>query len=95
MPSFHQPVDNESMHLCWLFTPENRRNCGHASRYLHKVAQDAISKHLTYITLDDVSSNHRQEHNIYKKFGFRYIDNIGAEMIARASTVSRKTRCIL
>ena len=95
MPSFHEP-GKDSMHLCWLFTPENKRNCGYATAYLYKVAQDTITLGLTCITLDDVSTNHRQKHNIYLKLGFRYVDpDGGPQMIARASTVSRLAKMFL
>lgn len=55
-------------------------NKGYGSILLNYVIQEMKKKDISKISLDDMSKQYRQQHNIYLKFGFTYIFDYGPEM---------------
>lgn len=55
-------------------------NKGHGSILMNFVIDEMKKIHIKCITLDDMSNRYRNLHNIYLKFGFKYIHNDGPEM---------------
>ena len=83
------------MYITGLYVFESFRGKGFARRALYVVAQQSLVLGITRLTLDDMSDNYRNGHNIYRKVGFNYLSDNGCDMSARASTVSRKAKSFL
>lgn len=55
-------------------------NKGHGSILLNFVIGEMKKIQIKNITLDDMSNRYRNPHNIYLKFGFKYLYDFGPEM---------------
>jgi hypothetical protein len=55
-------------------------NKGSGSILLKFVIGEMIKIQIKNITLDDMSNRYRNIHNIYLKFGFKYVHEFGPEM---------------
>ena len=69
--------DNESTITDFSSTESNK---GYGSILLDYVITEAKKIKMGVILLDDMSKQYRNLHNIYKKFGFKYLDDFGPEM---------------
>jgi hypothetical protein len=56
-------------------------NKGHGSILLNFLINQMKKLQIKNITLDDMTNKYRNLHNIYTKFGFNYIYDVGPEMI--------------
>lgn len=65
---------------------------GDGTVMINCVAKCAINNGCSMIFLDDMSKRFRKPHNIYTKYGFRYMFSYGPEMVGRSLTVCRKTQ---
>jgi hypothetical protein len=54
---------------------------GYGTQLLNYAIKHLKKINIKYIYLDDMTIEYRKTHNIYKKFGFNYINNFGPEMI--------------
>jgi len=61
---------------------ENYRGRGYSLFLLLKTIVYLASINIDSVQLDDTSDKYRQEHNLYKLVGFKYIADYGAEMTA-------------
>ena len=80
------------MFISGLYVFKPFRGKGLARRALYIIAKQAQAQRIPKLTLDDMSDNYRNEHNLYLKSGFHYLIHDGFDMSARAVTVSRKTK---
>lgn len=85
---------NESRRLAYLNIIYNRNddestitdftstetNKGYGSILLDYVIMEAKKIKIKVVFLDDMSNQYRNLHNIYKKFGFKYLHDFGPEM---------------
>ena len=56
-------------------------NQGIGSKLLCQVISDCKEININLIELDDMTDRYRKSNNIYLKFGFKYVDVYGPEMI--------------
>lgn len=69
-------IKNKNATLLTLKTNIKYRNKGYAKKLLHESLNYLkINKKIQKIELDDMSNNSWSDHNIYKLFGFKYINN--------------------
>lgn len=69
--------DNESTITDFTSIETNK---GYGSILLDYVIIEAKKIKIKVILLDDMSKRYRNLHNVYKKFGFKYLNDFGPEM---------------
>jgi len=66
-----------------------KTNCGFGSILLKYLIEKIRKTKINIILLDDMSDRYRNSHNIYLKFGFRYISKTGPEMELKINNIGK------
>jgi len=71
----------KKMSLISIYVHPEYRNCGYGSKLLKRLIKYSKGIGIRSIYLDDMSDGYRGTHNIYRKMGFKYINDDGPEMM--------------
>jgi len=69
-------IDNNTMTVTSLYS--RKKGCG--TKLMMYSCKEQYDNGIKYIELDDCSERYREDHNIYVKFGMKYVDEYGPEM---------------
>lgn len=73
--------DENTIMITNINTKKEFEGKGYASKLLRKLISFAKKHGVKEIYVDDMSDNYRKSSNIYRKFGFTYVDEYGPEMV--------------